>query len=550
MAVITNGVEDPQGNNATPDTTYFIAQRTDPLIDASGNSTDPLLDNATAQLLEPLRQLTNASEAAAASIGIDPSTIVVSWVATTQSITPVLGAVRSTLTPQFSQLAQTFLNTSAVPGGAGIADIYIGVMNVPYFLEAPTATNPFGPLTGNWEAAPGAYVPPFDQFGFDPTSTNVTFLNPFPVVKSTETIPVLMTVPNAGSGQVMPESGWPVAIFLHGITRNRTDMLAIADSMALAGFAVVAIDHPLHGIASTVDPATGAIIGPEANDLYIENTAFGVLARERTFDVDYINNLTGAPGADGFIDSSGAHNINLTSLRTARDNLRQASVDLSSLALTIPTMDITSDGVPDFNGARIHFVSQSWGGFAGIPFLANEPTVNVGNLNVVGGGLAGLAVTSPAFAPAILGGLASLGIEPGSALFNLFLVATQTVLDSADPVNWAELTGALNAVNLQLVVGSDTSLPDQVVPPSDPNFPLTGGEALARLMGAQSITQTTQDPMGIRGVSRFVVGNHGSLLDPRASFEATAEMQGQMASLLATDGTVIQVTIPSVLQGN
>jgi len=124
MAVITNGVTDAAGNVATPDQTYFITQRTSPLVDSNGNSTDPLLDNATANLLEPLRQLTNSQEAAAASAGVDRDDIVVSWVMTTQSITPVLSAVKAVSAPGISVLGPTMLNTSAV-GGAGIADIWI-----------------------------------------------------------------------------------------------------------------------------------------------------------------------------------------------------------------------------------------------------------------------------------------------------------------------------------------------------------------------------------------------------------------------------------------
>jgi hypothetical protein len=57
MAVVTDSITDTAGNNITPDQTYFIAKRTSPLVDANGNSTDPLLADGTAQALEPLRQL-------------------------------------------------------------------------------------------------------------------------------------------------------------------------------------------------------------------------------------------------------------------------------------------------------------------------------------------------------------------------------------------------------------------------------------------------------------------------------------------------------------
>jgi pimeloyl-ACP methyl ester carboxylesterase len=43
-------------------------------------------------------------------------------------------------------------------------------------------------------------------------------------------------------------------IFQHGITLNRTVMFSMADSFAQAGFAVVAIDLPLHGITDTANP--------------------------------------------------------------------------------------------------------------------------------------------------------------------------------------------------------------------------------------------------------------------------------------------------------
>ena len=69
-----------------------------------------------------------------------------------------------------------------------------------------------------------------------------------PVAQASLPIPLFVTVPNAGSGQAKPAAGWPVVIFQHGITRNRTDMLALAPTLAAAGFVTVAIDMPLHGL--------------------------------------------------------------------------------------------------------------------------------------------------------------------------------------------------------------------------------------------------------------------------------------------------------------
>ncbi len=530
MAVITNGITDDEGNAATPDQTYFLSKRTSPLVDASGNSTDSLIDNATAQALEPLRQLTNSQEAAASSQGINPDDIVVSFVMTTQSITPVLQAVKAVTGPGASTLAPTNLNTSAPGiGGAGIADIWIGVQSSPYYLSAPSAANPIAPLNSFWKATPGNYVAPFDALGLDPTSTNLTFANPFPMATGVQTYPVMLTLPNANSGHTKPPTGWPIVIFQHGITRNRTDMLAVADTLASIGYAVISQDLVLHGV-------------DETSPFHVEGTPFAPIANERTFDVDYVDNATGAPGSDDITDASGTHFINLGNLLVSRDNLRQGISDLFSLAATIPTMDYDADGAPDFDGSRIGFVSQSLGSIHGATFLALDDTVNTAVLSVGGGGIAQLLNGSPSFGPRIRAGLAAAGVEAGTADFEQFMVVTQTVIDSGDPINFAALTAANNNILFHEVLG------DQVVPNTVAGAPLSGTEPLLAAMGLPSISTTTSNATGLDGVVRFTAGDHGSLLSPEDSLAATVEMQSQMASMIATVGTTVVVTDDSVVQ--
>ncbi len=529
MAVLTNGITDDAGNAATPDQTYFLAKRTSPLVDSNGNSTDPLVPDSTAQALEPLRQLTNSQEAAAASQGINPADIVLSFVMTTQSITPVLQAVKATTVPGTSILAPTGLNTSAI-GGAGIADIWIGVQSSPYYSGAPSAENPLAPLNTFWKAAPGGYVAPFDGLGLDPTSSNLTFANPFPVANSVQTYPVLLTLPNANSGHTKPASGWPIVIFQHGITRSRADMLAVADTLASIGYAVIAQDLVMHGV------------GP-GHLLYIEDTPFGPLANERTFDVDYLDNATGAPGPDGIVDSSGASFINLGNLLVSRDNIRQGIADLMTLTATIPTMDLDGDGSPDFDGANIAFVSQSLGSIHGATFVALEDNINTAVLSVGGGGIARLLDGSPAFGPRIRAGLAAAGVNAGTPQYDQFMVVTQTVIDAGDPLNFAALSSANNNILFHEVLG------DQVVPNSVAGAPLSGSEPLIAAMGLPPISSTTSNAEGVDGVVRFTAGDHGSILSPAASLAATVEMQSQMASMIATHGTTVIVTDESVVQG-
>ncbi len=530
MAVVTNGILDTEGTAATPDQTYFLAKRTDPLIDEAGNSTEPLLDDSTAQALEPVRQLTNAQEAAAASVGIDRDDIVLSFTATTQAVTPVLNVVRSMAQPTSSQIGQACpapgvcLTTADIfETSPGIADLYVGVMELPYYLGIPSEDDPEAPLFDFWRANEGAYMPPFDELGLDPTSTNITVANPIPVETGRLNVPLLITVPNENSGLTRPVSGWPVVIFQHGITGDRSQMLALADAMASIGFAVVSIDLPLHGITDQTSP------------LYVGNTPFAPIASERTFDLNLDD------PEDPELDSSGNWFINLQSLLTSRDNLRQAQADLSVLAMNIPFMDLTGDGLGDMDGSNINFVGLSLGGMTGLPFLAVEPTVSNAVLSAPGGAVAYLLNGSDTFGPVIRDGLADAGVEPGSPDFFQFLLVAQTVLDSADPINWgaASLT---NSMLLQQIAG------DTVVPNAVEGAPLAGTEPLIRALDLDAITETTEDPAGIRGAVRLLQGGHGSLLDPSAGPAVTAEMQGQAASMVASGGAAVIINDPSLIQ--
>jgi hypothetical protein len=54
---------------------------------------------------------------------------------------------------------------------------------------------------------------------------------PIHKVENDQTIPMVVTVPNRAA----PDAGWPVVIFQHGITRNRTDIFAVASTLLLQG---------------------------------------------------------------------------------------------------------------------------------------------------------------------------------------------------------------------------------------------------------------------------------------------------------------------------
>jgi len=318
----------------------------------------------------------------------------------------------------------------------------------------------------------------------------------------------------------------------------------MADAAAMAGFAVISIDQPLHGLTSSAGP-TGPLYAGNPAGVHA-TPGFG--ATERTFDVDLVNNTTGAPGPDGIIDGSGTHTINLGSLLTARDNLRQAQADLLTVRATIGSINTVVPGVT-FDGSNVHFVGHSLGAIVGAGVVGATDTFASATLGMPGGGIARLLDASVSFGPRIRAGLAAAGVPSPSAQYDQFMFAAQTVVDSADPINHAIRASANSPIYMISVVGDGgANLPDQVVPNNVATAPLSGTDPLARMMGLASVSQTTIDATGVRGIVRFTAGDHGSLLSPAASLPAFFEMQSQMATFMGSFGTVLQVSDATVVQ--
>ena len=492
LVILTNGIQDTTGAAVQPSEAYRLFQGSGP---APGS-------------LENIRLLVQSQELAAQAAGIPQENIILTWTFSTQSIDDVLVAVHDSTQPQTSNIVPTGLSTAELGIGLpGRADIFTGTLEIPYFLDRSA------PLTGFWQGSNGS---------------NLTQFNPQPITTETLSIPLLITVPNANSGHTKPASGWSVVIFQHGITQNRSNLFAVADSLATVGFVGVAIDLPLHGITDTSSPFFTSI--------------------ERTFDLDLLDNSGNNNGPDGVIDSSGSHFINLASLLTSRDNLRQAVSDLFHLTVTVPNMDLNGDNNPDFDGSRIHFVGHSLGAIAGIPFLAVETEVNAATLAMPGGGIPKLLIASESFGPIIKAGLAANGLVEGTPEFESFLLAAQTATDSGDAINYINAATEIHPIHMIEIVGGAGSPPDQTIPNNVPGAPLSGTEPLARITNLPGLDRTTTDTSGVHGIVRFTEGSHSSILSPAASAAATLEIQSEMASFMASDGTTLLITNPDVIQ--
>lgn len=492
LVLLTNGITDAAGAAAVPDTDYATIKNA-----LAGGASCPSITNAT---MNGVCRLTGAHLQIAGGVGLNPANVVLSFSFSTGSTRDTLAAVAAGATPQAIVAQATGLNTKQVnPALPGVADIYAGILQIPYYLSKTA------PLTGSWQGNPS----PVGGTRF------LTRFNPVPVATETLSIPLLATVPNAASGRTKPANGWPVVIFQHGITGNRSNMLGLADSFAAQGFVVVAIDQPLHGITDPMSP------------LYQQ-------ANERTFNMDVMNNTTGAAGPDGVIDSSGASFINLSSLLTARDNLRQASADLLTFTRSVGNLDVTGDAVADIDATRIHFVGQSLGSIVAIPWISLSAGVQTATLSVPGGLVTQLLRDSPTFGPRINAGLAAQGLVPGTTLYNQFFRDAQNVIEAGDPINYMAAAAAAKPILLQQVIG------DLVIPNS----------ATQRLIDVAALPKvSTPGPNPIsRAYVSFTAGVHASLLDPTVSLPATVEMQTQAVTFAVTNGTIVAITNPAVVQ--
>jgi pimeloyl-ACP methyl ester carboxylesterase len=500
LVLLTNAITDATGKAATADTDYANIKAALPTCAAITDSS-----------LHGICQLTGAHLQIAQAIGLNPANVVLSFSFSTQSIFDTLAVVEQTATAQPLIVHSTGLTTAqANPRLSGHATVYVGTLSIPYYLSRTE------PLTGYWQGNPSP---------LDPGSRFLTRFNPVPVPTETLAIPVLVAVPNANSaaGPAKPAGGWPALIFEHGITRNRTDMLAVADSFADSGFVVVAIDLPLHGLTDPTSP----LYASAANPLYAGLSLPASGSIERTFDLDVMNNTTGAPGPDGQIDSSGASFINLTSVLTTRDNLREGAADLITLTRSLPNMNLDSDPAGDINPAGIHYLGHSLGAIVGGVYLgvASKTEVSTATLAMPGGGLTYLLRDSPTFGPRIVAGLEAQGLVQGTTLFEQFFRDAQTVVDAGDPLNYIAAAATNHPIHLLQIVGSDSSPPDQVVPNSATQR-LINAAALVRIP-APAMPRPVTNANGFRAYVNFVIGDHGSIIDPTASLAVPMEMQAE-----------------------
>lgn len=655
LLAVTKVVKDSTNTSIAPSSTYESVR-----LDVA---TKPLPLPSQLQL----QTLINSYEDKLEDAGVDVSEVVHSAVFTTQSTDDVLNAAKLLMLPEQNQpviepfMPHPFGATagdilvasglvevgSAAHMSASRASVMVSKLHAPSYLETPTAQNcqvsspsdispatcpslfsrfkamgdspitvlgalqagllPMAELVrqydlqkaffgrGDFTGDPAQLAGMNFTLGGQPldSARHTTKFNPIPAVVNNpveDTIDVLVSMPNLdviNLGRQMadkpllekPATGWPVMLYSHGITSTKETMLAFAGSMAEAGIAVISIDHLLHGSrAGAFSLPNGLTLPISASD--VADTPVGPQPGDAT-----------------------AY-LNLASLLTARDNLRQSVLDF--LALRLSLNKAYNSVMLDINPQQVSFYGHSLGGITGLTFTASANTpvlppevslnpyeIKASSLLAPGGGIPGFLLESPAFSGTVRAGLMSSGsfqaelIKAAAAqgiaaadleafkvaqpaqyqaiedavyagFSQVFAFAAQTLVDSGDPVNYATtLAQNTNAIHLMEIVGNDTNLPDQVVPNNTSGSFLSGTDPLVALAGLSKVSATTMSETGVKAVVRFTDGHHSSMLSANpamggsseeANLAVLVEMQTQLASFIASQGLVLPVTQTSVVE--
>ena len=225
-----------------------------------------------------------------------------------------------------------------------------------------------------------------------------------------------------------PVGGFPLVIYQHGIGSSKESVTSLAQALTGSGFAVVAIDLPLHN--------ANAITGHTTPTQWVQ---------------DFM--AVGAP-------------------LSTRSNIQQAAFNLHRLELTAETGGFTAGLAGKGLGAFVpnyatmpKFVGISLGSIVGAYYLAGNTQVDgtTGSfttasvsasmkayLSVPGGRTAYLIQNSPAFSGTVNAGLAAMGINVGTPTYNEFFQVTQSVVDIADP---ATMTTPISGTTVSRLAG-------------------------------------------------------------------------------------------------
>jgi hypothetical protein len=460
---------------------------------------------------------------------------------TTQSTTSTLEKIRAQIRAtrpgptEFTLGAdgsRTVFPASAVTGIVFQREIATGV-----FAPVPVPTAALGVVPGAvGTLAFGRYVSPDyeNTRGFIPPTGTRTGV---PAVQTRDDVFVTIFLP-AGP---RPANGWPVAIFGHGLGDNKNNSpFAVASVIAASGVATAAINVVGHG-------------GGSAGTLVVSRTGAGPVtlsAGGRSVDQN----------GDGRFDPfEGGFALPPQTIVSNRDGLQQTVVDLFQLVRQIDAgIDVDGDGSADLDRGRVTYFGQSFGGIYGSLFLAVEPNVRSGALNVAGGSIVDvsrlgtfrglLTQTLAARVPSLLnapGGFNEnlplrnlppvVDTVPGAAEIQQFLDRMEWVSQAANPVasarhlRTAPLRGrAAKSVLVQMAKG------DQTVPNPTNTALVRAGRLADRTTYYRNDLAFAADPTILKNPHSFL-----TRLNIPSAVPIAVAAQRQIATFLASGGVAV-----------
>jgi len=467
--VMTTDIKDKAGNPIGPGTVAKVVRFKNPIW-VGGKSQLVGIADDTAHQLENMRLLLAPLLGQLAGEGLDSAHLGMAYTFHTQTILDTATKLAAlpytqpaatgntstvhTLTPT-AAFAKYGVDPTKVPGTA-VTD------HINEILEVDITTfNLLSELTG--------------AFNSDPTQAQAETIHVLIATPKALTVPAC-TGQLAGFGKCAP-----LMVFRHGLGGGRADMLTVADGFTAQGMVVVAIDAAKHGDRSYCTPgsATTNIPGFAAPQCAPNNTCVTALPQGAQGDSEppgkcvlssdmttpgtfayravsatcnALNACGGYQFAAGIPFDSSNYLVTSNFFRT-RDTFRQDFIDESQ---TIRAIAFVPTGAPPtghnlfdymigsptegfiINPGAVYYSGQSLGSIQGVGDVATNPRISKAAFNVGGGTVVDIFTNSPSFVASTLALLNSLGIQPGTSAYIQFLVVAKTVLDPADPVNYAD----------------------------------------------------------------------------------------------------------------
>lgn len=593
---VTDQMRQENGQPYSENTTFGILKTPFPLVDATGTATTavvaalqcapltaggdslatPDVVNATAQSLEGLRQLWQPVFTALETQGIARTNVLLGWTYTTQSLINDVDAVKENLfsgefdnaSPRVTPTGTRFVGTASIAEAVGVVDTLCLAACLQGALPTVPAANC---VDGQGNATPAVAADPVCQLTIGLTAGglgtaelffmrthrvqagNPFFDGTFDFARfdapADGLAPIWVVTPSTPP----PPTGYPVAVFQHGLGGSKEDGFLIANTLAAAGRATVLMDLPWHGDrASDLTTVMDSPLGPT------EVQCVPPVDPEMVVCDPVTRMCTG--GCDGIQDASGTGFLSANT-SGIRDNFRQSSIDQLTLLYTLQQEGTAGGLLPMLDGSQIGYVGQSLGGLTGANLVGyiEDQELDSAVLNVAGGDLINLLLNSvlgpPLFLALNQAGVCDFNVpdDPTSGCqitedFLAFLALADWTLQAGDPLQLADAaTSRFGVDNILMQV----SMPDPVIPNvASEALGAAYGFATDNTSGGYQVYDFSMLPQATMGF-----GCHGFLLAPvcGACFLDTLCMtfgaQQQAATFIATEGEIVGNRVPDSIAG-